>query len=79
MNQISTITTKGQVVIPYSIRQQLNLKPSTKIIFDVIDNTIIARPVMTIDKAFGSIKTTKVLSKNEQKNIIKRAIIKKFK
>lgn len=79
MNQVSTVTTKGQVVIPYSIRQQFNLKPSTKIMFDVVDNTIIARPVITVDKAFGSVKTTKVLSKIDQKDIIKRAVIKKFK
>ncbi|MBI2029150.1 AbrB/MazE/SpoVT family DNA-binding domain-containing protein [Candidatus Gottesmanbacteria bacterium] len=79
MNQVSTITTKGQIVIPISIRQKFNLIPSTKIMFDVIDNTIIARPVITVDKAFGSIKTTKVLTKNDQKDIIKRAVIKKFK
>lgn len=79
MNTVSTITTRGQVVIPISIRQMLALKPADKLLFEVEDNKIIARPVISIDQAMGMVKTAKKVSKKEYKEAIVAAVVEKYK
>lgn len=79
MNGISTLTQKGQIVIPESIRSYFHLEPATKIYFEVRNNEIIAKPLLTIDKAFGFIQSKKKISQKQMKQVIKNAIIKKYK
>jgi antitoxin PrlF len=43
MGQITTLTSKGQVTIPKSIRDQLRLKPHDKIAFAIEDGHVIMR------------------------------------
>jgi len=35
-----TLTTKGQVTIPLDIRQALGLLPGTRVVFDVVGNSV---------------------------------------
>lgn len=79
MNGSSTITQKGQVVIPQSIRKYLNLKPATILSFKVVDSKIIAEPIITIDQAVGMIKADRYHSDKEFDEAIKNAVIKKYK
>lgn len=79
MNGISTLTQKGQVVIPQPIRDILGLKTSSKIYFELRGKKIIAEPVLTIDEAFGMIKTHKKYSNKDFKKIIRQEVIKKYK
>jgi len=59
----SSITSKGQVTLPASIRKKLNLKPGDRIVFTLKDNRIIAEPVSgDISSLFGLIKSDKVVS-----------------
>ena len=35
-----TLTTKGQVTIPLEIRHRLGLMPGTRVVFDVVDDSV---------------------------------------
>ena len=78
MQGISTITQKGQVAIPKSIRNHLNLNPNDKLHFSIRDNKIVAEPITSIKEMRGFVKTKKVLSKTEMKQIIKNRITYKY-
>lgn len=78
MNGFSTITQKGQVAIPKSIRDYFNIKPSDKIYFEVKNDNIIARRLSSVDEMRGFVKTNKILSKIEYKKKIKKAVLQKF-
>ena len=79
MNGVSTLTQKGQVAIPKSIRDYFDLKPSDKVYFEVKDNSIVARRLSSIEEMRGIVKTNKILSKKEMKKIIREAVLEKFK
>lgn len=79
MNGVSTLTQKGQVAIPKSIRDYFDLKPHDKVHFEVKDNNIVARRLSSVKEMRGIIKTNKILSKKEMKKTIRDAVIEKFK
>jgi len=79
MNGVSTLTQKGQVAIPKSIRDYFDLKPSDKVYFEVKNNSIVARRLSSIEEMRGIVKTNKILSKKEMKKIIREAVLEKFK
>jgi len=79
MDNISTLTQRGQIVIPQPIRQYFDLEPSDRLSFDIEEDKIVAKPILSIDKAMGMIKTKKKVSKKEYKDAIVKAVIKKFK
>lgn len=35
-----TLTSKGQVTIPQEIRERLGLRPGTRVVFDVVGNSV---------------------------------------
>ena len=78
MNGFSTLTQKGQVAIPKSIRDYFDLKPSDKVYFEVKDNSIVARRLSSIEEMRGFVKTNKILSKREMKKAIREAVLEKF-
>ena len=79
MNGITTITQRGQVVIPQSIRQLFGLQPADKLFFEIKEDKIIATPILSIDDALGIIKTKIKVSKKQYKKVIAEKVIKKFK
>ena len=78
MTGVSTITQKGQVVIPYSIREYFKLTPSSKLHFEVRNNEIVIKPLLSIKEMAGFIKAKKPLKKAEYKKIIEAAVVEKF-
>ncbi|PIR79817.1 MAG: hypothetical protein COU25_03560 [Candidatus Levybacteria bacterium CG10_big_fil_rev_8_21_14_0_10_35_13] len=78
MNGFSTITQKGQVAIPKAIRDYFDLKPYDKVHFTVQNGKIVAQPVLNIKDMLGIISTNKIISKNKQKEIIRKHILKKY-
>jgi len=48
---ITAISTKGQIVIPKSIRDSLDLKPGTRLMVKVLDGKIILEPIKMQDPA----------------------------
>ena len=78
MNGITTMTQKGQVAIPKSIRDYFHLQPHDKVHFEVQDEKIVATPTPTIDQMFGLFKTSKIITKKEMKKTIREAVLEKF-
>lgn len=78
MNGMSTLTQKGQVVIPEEIRSYFNMKPSSKLSFEVVGQTIVARPIISTNEAFGMIKAKSKVSKKTIKQVVSEAISDKF-
>lgn len=78
MNGTSTLTQKGQVAIPKSIRDYFHLKPHDKVNFEVQDEKIVATPAPSIDEMFGLFKTSKAITKKEMKKAIRDAVLAKF-
>lgn len=79
MNGLSTITQKGQVVIPQLIRNLLQLKPATRVYFEVKRNAVVMRPVLSINQALGMIKTRKRASQADYDQAVRSGMAKKFK
>jgi AbrB family looped-hinge helix DNA binding protein len=52
---ISTVTQKGQVTIPKSIRIFLNIKPSDMIDFSIINDQVVIKPIKTLQDFRGCI------------------------
>ena len=46
----STISSKGQITLPASLRKRLGWKPGTKLEFDEQDDAILARPAFNADE-----------------------------
>lgn len=78
MSYISTLTTKGQIVIPSPIREVLGLRLADKFSFEIEEDKIIIQPILSIDRALGMIKAGKYISKKEFKQGIAKQVIKKF-
>ena len=78
MNGITTMTQKGQVAIPKSIRDYFLLKPYDKVYFEVQNEKIVATPVPSIDEMFGIFKISKRITKKEMKKSIREAVVAKF-
>lgn len=55
MNHEATLTTKGQITIPLSVRQKLGLKPGDKLTFAELseDEVSIRRSSRTLDTLIG--------------------------
>lgn len=60
MQFTATITQKGQATIPAPIRNKLGMKPNTKIVFELRNNTEASiRPVTDFFAMKGSVKSNK--------------------
>ncbi len=79
MNNFSTVTQKGQVVIPSSIRLALKIRPTTRMQFKIQGNSIMMKPALTIDQACGMFKTNKHFTEEDYKKAIEDAVVEKFK
>lgn len=78
MQGISSITQKGQVAIPKSIRDYFKLNPFDKVRFTIENNKIVAEPVLSIKEMRGFIKTKKSLTKKQMKKTIQEAVLQKY-
>jgi AbrB family looped-hinge helix DNA binding protein len=78
MPYVSTLTTKGQIVIPSPVREILGLRVADKFFFEIESGRIIIQQIPSIDDAMGMIKTEKYISKKEFKQSIAKQVIKKY-
>jgi len=78
MYGVTSLTQKGQVVIPKSIRDLFNLKAFDKVIFSVVKDKIVVEPALTVDEAYGMMASdVKPISKEEMKKYIKKRVMEK--
>lgn len=77
MTYVATITDKGQVTIPIAIRKIFNLQPSSRLIFSIDEERIIAQSIKTdLLSLYGSIKTKskKPINLRKIRQIIRKKI-----
>jgi AbrB family looped-hinge helix DNA binding protein len=79
----STITQKGQILIPKELRDKLHLKSGDRVSYSIQEEKIYIEPVISVDEAAGMFadkaKGKKPLTKKEMKEIIAKAVVEKFK
>jgi AbrB family looped-hinge helix DNA binding protein len=72
------VSTKGQVVIPQAIRQQLGTKPGTVVEFVLQDGSVVVRPIRTVEEMSGfladKVKVKKRFTIEEEKEFVAMAI-----
>ena len=73
MQMISTVTSKGQVVIPAPIRNMLNIKPDDRVIFDIWGSKIMAEKASTTEEMYGFVKSKKRLTDKQLEKAINTA------
>jgi len=74
----TTLTQKGQVVIPKPIRDLFNLKAFDKLIFSVVKDKIVVKPALTVDQAYGMMASNvKPVSKAKMKAYIRKRVMEK--
>ncbi len=55
---IQRVTSKGQVTIPAHLRNSIGVKPNSQVIITQQEGKVVIAPVsMTLDDAFGSVKS----------------------
>lgn len=74
MQMTSTVTSKGQVVIPAPIRKKLNIKPFDRVIFDVLGPKIVAEKASTTEAMYGFVKSRKRLTDKQLEKVINKAM-----
>lgn len=74
MSVTTTISSKGQIVVPQAIRQQLGIQPSDIFMVSVQGTTIIVKKVATASNFSGKFPAKKVLSEQEIAKIVKTRV-----
>lgn len=59
MQATSTVTTKGQVLIPAPLRKLLDIRPFDRVTFTIAGSRLTIQKSASIDEMFGYIKTKK--------------------
>lgn len=75
MLNTSTISTKGQVTIPKPIRDHFDLGESDKLVFAVVGDNLIVKPIKHDFLEFGA--SVKPVSKPEDFGKIRQKVMKK--
>ena len=78
MRNITTLTQKGQVVIPKEIRDRFGLKTSDKLIFSVKDNEIVIKKAKTPEEVMGMLKTDIVATDEEINKAIEEGFLEQW-
>jgi AbrB family looped-hinge helix DNA binding protein len=73
MEYSSTLTSKGQVLIPLALRKKLNIKPKDRVIFFASKNGLKIRKAPSVDEMFGFAKSKKKLSDKDLEKAINKA------
>lgn len=74
----TTISQKGQVVVPKDIRKKLKIKPSTVFSVYLDGGAIVMNPVPDTNEVFGMFKAKKIITKASIKDSFRNHIEKKF-
>lgn len=79
MQYVTTISQKGQIVVPKDIRDKLAIKPSDPLKVTMGDKKIIVEPLSSVEEYMGMFKVRKTISKKDIKNAYLKHTSKKFK
>lgn len=76
MFKVSSLTSKGQIVIPKPIRDQLGLKTRDRLQFSVGNGEITAKPIGRVEQFMGKFPG-KSLSKSDMKTLVAKRYLAK--
>jgi len=79
MQHITTISHKGQIVVPKGIRDQLKIKPSDPLRVTLVNDNIIVKPFSSVNEFLGMFKVKKPITKKDIKTAISSKLSSKFK
>lgn len=77
MIQTSTVTQKGQVTIPVSVRRRWGLKPQQRVAFVKKGDSVEIRPMVDFFALRGSVKTRKKYSDQKADRALRKHFSKK--
>jgi len=73
----STLTSKGQILIPKAYRDALGIKPRQSVNLKLKAKQVIIEPIITVEEMFGFLNAPPI-SRREQKQIVHQAVLEKF-
>lgn len=59
----SRVGSKGELFPPKKVREKLNLRPRSKVIYKVDDGKLVVEPVPTLEEVFGKKSRVKITAK----------------
>lgn len=79
MQFTTSVTQKGQATIPVTIRKKLGIKPNSKIVFELKNETEASiKPVVDFFSLKGSVKTKKPFNIDAMEKAVEEAIVNKY-
>lgn len=78
MIQTSVITQKGQITIPYFIRQKLALAPGMRISFHLDNDTVRLSSLPSFFDFRGSVKLKKEFNIKKMRREVKKNLVKRY-
>jgi|GEM_PF-1139240 len=79
MSTATSVTSKGQITVPKSIRDKYGFKNRTRIYVEDTKYGPIIKKAPTLNEVLGIVKVKKPISIKDQKDLIKKAINYKYK
>ncbi len=68
----ATVTSKGQITLPKSVREALGTQAGSKVMFFVVDGRVELRVVKKMRELYGSLKVEKYVDFHEARDEAKR-------
>jgi len=78
MLQTSVVTQKGQVTIPYFIRQKLVIEPGTRVLFHLDKETLKLSAMPSFFEFRGSLKSKKDFNIKKMRETAKRSLSRRY-
>lgn len=79
MSTGTSFTVKGQITVPKSIRDKYGFKPRTRAYIQDTEYGPIIKKAPTLEEVVGIVSVKNPISISEQKELIRKAITKKYK
>ncbi len=78
LQNVRTITSKGQVTIPSDLRDEFELFPGEKVQFVVEEEEIKVKPVLGLDDLIGSLPVKKKFNKKKARELIRKEAVDRY-
>lgn len=74
------LSTKGQLTLPISVRQELNLSPGDDLLLKEIDGKVLLEvpKYKSIDDLFGAISVAKKVSKKQRRKVMEERAVARY-
>lgn len=76
MSYVVSLTSQGQISIPIDLRRKFNLDSVRKAIVEAVEDTIVIRPVKSINQLYGSLRTPKHIKSSSVRPAFEDALAK---